>query len=87
MKTQSRDTSPEIEKLQFDLLRRVGVSKRLQLARAQTASAIHMARRRIAKRHLNWTEQQVALEWARLTYGDEVVGRLASELKRRGQID
>jgi hypothetical protein len=38
-------------KIQFDMLRRAGVAGRLQLAHALTASAIHRARRCIAKKH------------------------------------
>lgn len=74
-RTQSPDTSPEIEKLQFDLMRRAGVSRRMQVARAHTAAAIRMARHRIAQAHPQWSEQEVAMHWARLVYGDELVNR------------
>jgi hypothetical protein len=86
MKTQSPDTSPEIEKVQFELLRRAGAQKRLQLARAHTRATIRLSRRRIAREHPAWSEQEVALHWAALTYGEELAGRARRELERRGRL-
>jgi hypothetical protein len=57
------------------------------LARALTSSVIHRARRRIAEKHPEWNEQQVASEWARLSYGEEVVDPSVGTLSRRGQLD
>jgi len=83
MKTQAPDTSPEVEKVYFDLLRRKTPSERLQLARELTASSIARARRRIAHQHPEWSEQEVALHWATLMYGEELIGRVREYLKRR----
>lgn len=74
-RTQSMDTSPEIEKIQFDLMRRAGISRRMQVARAHNMTAIRMARHRIALANPQWSEQEVAMEWARLMYGKEIVSR------------
>jgi hypothetical protein len=83
MRTQAPDTSPEVEKVQFDLLRQAGVTKRLQLARAQTASAIRLSRGRIAKRHPDWSEREVALHWATITYGEALTNRVQKYLEQR----
>jgi hypothetical protein len=86
MRTQSPDTSPEVEKVQFDLLRRAGARRRLELARAHTKSAIKLSRRRIAREHPEWSAQEVALHWAALTYGEELARRARRELERRGRL-
>lgn len=86
MKTQSPDTSPEIEKVQFDLLRQAGAARRLQLARQHTKSAMWQTRRRIARQHPAWSEQEVGLYWASLMYGEGLAKSARRELQRRGLI-
>lgn len=87
MKTQSRDTAPQFEKVQFDLLRKAGAAQRLRLARAHTQSATHLARRRIARAHPEWSDQEVALHWAALTYGEDLAERVRDHLRRRENAD
>jgi hypothetical protein len=86
MKTQAMDTSPELEKIQFDLMRQAGPQRRFELAREFTGSMIALARSRIAAQHPDWTTQQVALQWAEIMYGEETAKRLRRELERRGQL-
>jgi hypothetical protein len=86
MKTQSMDTSSEVEKLQFDLLRKAGARRRLQLARAHTRSATNQGRRRIARTHPEWSDLEVRLHWASLVYGEELVADARRELQRRGLL-
>ena len=85
-KTQSLDTSEEAEKLQFDLLRRAGSRRRLELARAHTSSATRLARSRIARAHPQWSEQEIGLHWTALMYGEEAANRLRQVLERRGHL-
>lgn len=82
-KTQSPDTSEAAERAQFEMLRRAGSRRRLELARAQTASATRIARRRIARRHPQWSEQEIGLHWTALMYGEEIERRVRRELERR----
>ena len=83
MKTQSPDTSPEMEKVYFDLLRRQTVAQRFEGVKALTAGAIHRDRRKIAQRHPEWSEQEVALHWAEIAYGAEVIAPVRLALKQR----
>lgn len=82
-KTQSPDTSEAAERAQFEMLRRAGARRRLELARAQTASATRLAQRRIARSHPQWSEQEIGLHWTALMYGEEAAHRLRRELQRR----
>lgn len=84
-KTQSPDTSEEAEKVQFDLLRRAGKRRRFELARAHTSSATKLAKRRIARAHPQWSEQEVGLHWMFLMYGAELGEKVRRELNRRQQ--
>lgn len=83
MKTQSLDTSPEMEKIYFDLLRKETRSRRLTLTRALTASAITRERQMIQREHPTWSEQEVSLYWASIAYGQETADKLRDALKRQ----
>jgi len=83
MKTQSPDTSPEFEKVQFDLLRRAGSQRRLQLARDHIDATIRRARRRLARQHPEWSEREAALQWAQIMYGEELTSRVRAYMQQR----
>ena len=85
-KTQSPDTSEAAERAQFEMLRRAGSRRRLQLALAHTASATRIARSRIARRHPQWSEEEVGLHWTALMYGEETERRVRLELQRRNRL-
>lgn len=76
MKARSPDTDPEAERVQIDLLRRAGVSRRAGLALSLSATVIGLARRAI-RRSLA-TDEAVRLRFVELHYGCE----LASEVER-----
>jgi hypothetical protein len=80
MKTQSADTSPEMEKVYFDILRRLTTAQRLEGVRALTASAIHRERQWLARANPEWDENEVRLQWMRLAYGEEIEARVREKL-------
>jgi hypothetical protein len=82
-RTQSLDTSEELERVQFDLMRKAGVSKRLRLAQSHMAATIRVECGRIVKQHPEWSEQEVALHWAALTYGEDLISRVRKYLQQR----
>lgn len=82
-KTQSSDTSEAAERAQFEMLRRAGSRRRLELARAQTATATRIARSRIAHAHPEWNEQEIGLHWTAIMYGDEIAQRVRRALQQR----
>ena len=88
MKTQSPDTSPEMEKVLFDLLRQKTSAERLRLAAEHVDGCISRARRRIARQHPDWSEREVALHWAEIMYGEDLVNRVREYLhQREGKSD
>jgi hypothetical protein len=84
-KTQSPDTSPQMEEVYFNLLRRQSRRERLNLTRGLTASAIHRERQMIRKQHPAWSEQDVLLHWVTLAYGQEIADKFRESLQRREQ--
>jgi hypothetical protein len=74
----SADTDLEAERVQIDLLRRAGVTRRAAMALSLTAQVIGLARRAIRRALPGATEQEVRLRFVELNYG----GELASALRR-----
>ena len=83
MKTQAPDTSLEFERVYFAMLRLKTPTERLHLAREHIDATIRRARRRIARQHPAWSEREVALHWAELMYGEELVNRVRAYLEQR----
>ena len=75
-KTQSMDTSPEAEKVYFDLLRRAGTAKRYERMASWSDTMIGLSRSAIARKNPDWSQREVRVEWARQQYGDDVVSKL-----------
>lgn len=81
-KTQSPDTSPEMEKIYFDLLRQKPRAERIKMAFDFSDQAVARARARIARKNPDWSRQDVALHWAELMYGEELAARLRKHLQQ-----
>ena len=79
-KTQSPDTSPEMEKLLFELLRQKTPAERFQMANDITEAAIDLWRAGVMKRHPDWSEQEVSLHWVEVHYGREWAEKIRREL-------
>lgn len=76
MKTQSADTSPEAERVQIALLRQASIARRIGLLRSLTSTALRLSRRATRRRHPTLDAANVAIAWAALQYGHEVIERL-----------
>jgi hypothetical protein len=81
MKTQSLDTSPEMEKVYFDLLRQKPAAQRARLAYDFVDETITRSRRQIARAHPQWSAREVALHWAQLMYGSELADKVRAHLQ------
>lgn len=80
-KTQSPDTSPEVEKLLFDLLREKSAAERFQMTSDITEAAIDLWRAGVMRRHPQWSEQEVSLHWVEAHYGEEWATKIRQELE------
>ena len=83
MATMSRDTCPEAEEVQIDLLRRAGTSRRLLLACQLSDMAIALARRAIAEANPGLDQQGIGLRFVALHYGEDLADRVRRALKER----
>jgi len=82
MKTQSTDTHPAAEAVQIDLLREAGVAKRFVLAASLTRTTIELSRRALRLRHPKAKEEDIALMFVSLNYGEDLALRLKEHLSR-----
>ena len=82
MKTQSIDTHPAAEAVQIDLLRKAGVAKRFALAASLTRTTIELSRRALRLRHPKANEEEIALRFVSLNYGDDLALQLKEHLSR-----
>ena len=77
------DTHPDAERVQIELLRRKTPAERLAMARRLSDLVVRMSRQAIARRHPNWTPQQVNLAWMEMSYGRELAGQVRDRLDAR----
>ena len=83
MKTQSSDTSPEVERVQIELLRKAGKTRRLQLGLKLSGEALEMAQRAIRRSHPDISELDAKLLFVEVTYGKDLADRVRSQLAKR----
>jgi hypothetical protein len=74
----SADTDPDAEKVQIELLRQAGPTRRAAMALSLSAQVIGLARRAIRRSMPGATEEEVGLRFVELHYGEE----LAADLRR-----
>jgi hypothetical protein len=70
-----RDTSPETHAAQLEIYRRLGASRRAQLAARMSEDTRRVTRAGIQSRHPEYTPEEVELALRRLLYGDDVFRR------------
>ena len=85
MKTQSEDTSPEIERVQIELLRKAGKTRRLQLGIKLSSEALETAQRAIKRAHPELSELEAKLLFVEVTYGKDLADRVRTHLAKRLQ--
>ncbi len=66
----AKDTDPEMDAVQIELLRKLGGPGRVELALAMSEQAREVTRAGIRARHPEYSEEQVHLAFARLILGD-----------------
>lgn len=83
MRTQSPDTSPAIEQIQIEALRKMRPARRFELALSLSQTAIELAREGIRKANPNASEEEVGLIFVEVTYGKDLADRVRNYLARR----
>ena len=85
MEPQSRDTHPEIERIQIELLRKAGTQRRLQLGLELSGETLEIAQRGIRRIHPEVSELEAKLIFVEVTYGKDLADRVREYLAKRQQ--
>jgi hypothetical protein len=79
----SADTDPEAERVQLELLRRAGPTRRAEMALGLSAAVIDLARAAIRRTLPYASEEEVGLRFVELHYGRELAAALRRHLRAR----
>ena len=77
------DTSPEAEKVQIELLRKMSVAERLSRVGEWTRMLVHLSRQGLARANPGLDGRELDLLWVENQYGRDLAVRLAEYLERR----
>ncbi len=75
------DTDPRADRVQLELLRKAGTTKRAALCLSLSQSVIELSRRALRERMPDASEEQVLLRWVALSYGPDLAARVATRLR------
>lgn len=87
MRTQSKDTTPEAERVQIELIRQAPISKRFAIMEAWSQFLVEANKQGIRQRHPDASEEEVGLIFVANNYGQELADRLRTDLARRKQCN
>jgi len=65
----ARDTAPDAEVIQIELLRRASPAHRFALARSRSATTMALARRALRRAHPDESNEEIAVRFVALHYG------------------
>ena len=83
MRTQSEDTSPEMERVQIELIRKASPAKIFGLVRSMSQTMIQASRRNIRKLHPDASEEELTLIFVELYYGKQLANLVRSQIEKR----
>lgn len=80
-RTQSTDTSEAAERAQFEILRRMGRKRRWEIGQRLVDEGWKAQWSALAKRHAEYSQTQLLVEWVRVHYGEDLAARYAEYLR------
>src|SRR6266567_6742920 len=83
MRTQSEDTSPEMERVQIELIRKASIAKRFAIMQAWSQLLIEANKQRIHKDHPDASEEEISLIFVARHYGQALADGLRADMARR----
>ena len=83
MRTQSEDTSLEMERVQIELIRKAPPAKIFGLVRSMSKTLILASRENIRKLHPDASEEELTLIFVELYYGKELANLVRTQMKKR----
>ena len=85
MRTQSGDTSPEMERVQIELIRKASPAKLFGLLRSMSQTMMQASRENIRRLHPDANKEELTLIFIELYYGKELANLVRTQMeKRRG---
>jgi hypothetical protein len=83
MRTQSEDTSPEMERVQIELIRKASPAKIFGLVRSMSQTMIQASRENIRRLHPDASKEELTLILVELYYGKELANLVRTQMERR----
>jgi hypothetical protein len=83
MRTQSEDTSPEMERVQIELIRKASPAKLFGLVRSMSQTMMQASRENIRKLHPDASKEELTLILVELYYGKELANLVRTQIDRR----
>jgi hypothetical protein len=83
MRTQSEDTSPEMERVQIELIRKASPAKIFGLVRSMSQTMVQASRENIRKLHPDASKEELTLILIELYYGKELANLVRTQMERR----
>ena len=85
MRTQSEDTSPEMERVQIELIRKASSAKLFGLVRFMSQTMMQASRENIRRLHPDANKEELTLIFVELYYGKELANLVRTQMeKHRG---
>jgi len=77
------DTSPEAEKVQIELLRKMSVAERIGRVREWSRMLVHLSRQGLARANPGLDDRGLDLLWVEQQYGRDLAVKLREYLEKR----
>lgn len=84
MATQSRDTHPEAERVQIELLRQKTIAQRFGIARMLSDTVMRLSRRAIREAHPGISEVELHILFVELNYGKQLAECVRKNMEEGG---
>ena len=83
MRTQSEDTSPEMERVQIELIRKASPAKLFGLVRSMSQTMMQASRDNIRRLHPDANKEELTLIFVELYYGKELANLVHTQMEKR----
>jgi hypothetical protein len=83
MRTQSEDTSPELERVQIELIRKASPAKLFGLLRSMSQTMMQASRENIRRLHPDANKEELTLIYVELYYGKELADLIRTQMEKR----
>ena len=82
MRTQPEDTSPEIERVQIEFIRKAIPAKLFGLVRSMSETMIQASVRNIRKLYPDASQEEITLIFVELYYGKKIANLVRSQIEK-----